>query len=122
MKKRLGLLYALTCLLISCGRHDGNTAISYKDKGDLYSMHARFDKSKTRAVEQYMNDAIGRKNNISFSNVESDATFTLEDGTSFYLKKSPGRLKIELDKSKNSNRSFYSIKSMCEGIKEVVVK
>ncbi|MFT3980148.1 MAG: hypothetical protein QM687_06725 [Ferruginibacter sp.] len=122
MKKRNGLFFALACLLISCGRHNNhNTQISYKDKRNIYSMHAHFDKNKTRAVEHFMNNAIGRKSNVSFTNMVTDATITLDDGTNFYMKKSPGELEIELDKNKNSSISYYTVKSMCEGIKEVIL-
>jgi hypothetical protein len=40
----------------------------------------------------------------------------------FYIKKSPGVLKIKLDRNANSEEAYHRIKSMCEGIKTVVVQ
>ena len=85
-------------------------------------MKAYFSKSKTRDVEEYMNKRIGEKSNISFINMGSDATFTLDDHTTFYMKKAPGRIEIKLDKNENSDEAYHRIKSMCEGIKKVLTK
>jgi len=122
MKKRNGLFYALAALLISCGHHNGNTSISFKDKDQYYYMKAHFNENRTKAVEHYMNSKIGKKNNVSFVNIDSDADFNLGDGTSFHLKKYPGHVEIELDKSANTKQSYYAVKEMCEGIKEVILR
>ncbi|MBC7935671.1 MAG: hypothetical protein H7Y86_10010 [Rhizobacter sp.] len=121
MKKRNGLFYALAALLISCGHHNGDTDISYKDQDQYYQMNARFNENRTRAVEHYMNSTIGKKNNISFVNMESNAAFTLDDGTKFHLKKYPGHIEIELDKTTNTKQAYYAIKKMCEGMKDVIL-
>lgn len=123
MKQPGNLFYALLCsLLLSCGYHDNNTSISYKDKDRYYSMNAHFSENRMKEVEQYMNERIGRKNNLSFSNTQTNALFTLDDGTKFHMQKYPGHLEIKLDKSENSRESYHSIKDMCEGIKNVVLK
>jgi hypothetical protein len=122
MKKRMVVWYAFACLLMSCGRHDGNSDITYKDKDDIYTMKAYFNSNRNRAVEDFMNEKIGNKNNFSFSNTETDANITLDDGTAFYLLKKPGHIEIKLDKEKNSPGSYYMIKTMCEEMKEVILQ
>lgn len=122
MKKRNGFFYLFAAFLISCGHHNGDTHISYKDRDGHYSMKAHFNERRTRAVEHYMNEKIGRKNNISFMNIESDADFTLDDGTRFHLKKYPGHVEIEMDRAANSDKSYYALKEMCEGIKDIVAR
>lgn len=122
MKKRNSIFYALAALLISCGHHDYDSSLSYKDKDDYYYMKAHFSENYTRAVEHHMNEKIGRKNNVSFLNVDSDADFTLEDGTTFHLKKYPGFIELKLDKTVNSKRSYYLVKDMCEGLRKVVIQ
>lgn len=102
--------------------NDGNISISYNDSEQYYSMNAHFSKSKTREVEQYMDRMIGRGNNISFVNTQSDATFTLDDHSTFYMRKAPGHIKIKLDKYKNSEEAYQRIRSMCEGFKKVLAK
>lgn len=122
MKNRMAVWYALACLLVSCGRHDGNTSITYKDKDDIYSMKAFFNIDRNKAVEHFMNEKIGNKNDLSFLNTEMDASITLKDGTSFYLLKKPGHIEVRLDKEKNSANAYYSVKSMCEEMKEVMLQ
>lgn len=123
MKKRSNLFYLLLCsLLLSCGYHDNKTSISFRDKDQFYSMNAHFSKNRTRAVERYMNERLGRKNRFSFTNTESDADFTLDDSTTFHLHKYPGHVEIKLDKRKNSEEAYHNVKAMCEGMKEVILR
>ena len=57
---------------------------------------------------------------MSFANTEIDGDITLDDQATFYVKKSPGFLNIKLDKEKNSDAVYRKIRSVCEGIKDVV--
>jgi len=82
-------------------------------------MKARFSKSKTKAIESYLDDKLSR-GNISFHNTRIDGHLTLDDHSTFYIKKSPGYLYIKLDKDENSDEAYYKIKSMCEGVKQVL--
>ncbi len=123
MKKSIVLLCAVTSITIfSCRHRHGNTDITYKDAGPHYSMEAYFNKNKSRDVEHYLDKAIGSASNISFVNTRTDATITLDDKTKFYLQKEPGHIEIKLDKRENSDAAYRNIKSMCEGIKEVLAK
>ena len=126
MKKlRAFIFYAITYVITasSCMRNDnGNINLSFKDSDHYYSMYAYFDKSQTRAVEQYMDRRIGRRSNMSFINSKIDGTIALDDHMTFYIKKSPGILKIKLDKDKNSMEAYDKIRSMCEGIKILLAK
>ena len=122
MKKLQALFYALVCITAVSCMHHGNIDITYSESDKYYSMDAYFNKNQTREVDEYLDRRIGRKSNMSFDNSRIDATITLDDHTSFYLKKFPGVLKIKLDKDRNSNESYHEIKSMCIGIKKVLVK
>ena len=44
----------------------------------------------------------------------------MDDNTSFYIKSYPGKLKIKFNKNQNSEASYFKIKSLCEGINEVI--
>lgn len=109
---------------ISCNYFDDNhnTSFRYQETSDYFSMKAHFDKRKTRDVEEYMDRKIGRRSNMSFVNSRIDGKIALSDQTIFYIKKYPGTLEIKLDKDENSSGSYYEIKDMCEGLKQVVVK
>jgi hypothetical protein len=83
-------------------------------------MDAWFNENRTRAVEEYLDEQIGRQNHTSFVNTRIDGRIGLDDHTTFLMEKYPGRLKIDLDKRKNSYDGYREIKYLCEGIKEVV--
>ena len=122
MKKQTILLYVLLFVGVTSCRwhHYGNTDISYKESGHHYSMKAYFNKNKTRKLENYMDHEIGDRSNMSFVNTRIDGQIALDDRTTFYIKKYPGFLEINLDKEENSYESYQKIRIMCEGIKEVV--
>ena len=123
MKKQIALFCALACVILSSCWHPGhNTSIKFKDNGRYYSMDARFSKSKTRQVEEYMQDRLGTGSHMSFKNTEIDGRVTLDDRITFYIHKYPGYIEIKLDKDENSEESFHKIKAMCEGIKEVLTR
>ena len=102
--------------------NDRDINITLNESDHYYSMKAYFSKSKTRDVERYMDSRIGRRSNMSFMNSQIDGRLALDDHTNFYIKKSPGFLKIKLDKAENSEEAYERIRSMCEGIKNVLAK
>jgi hypothetical protein len=109
-------------VLASCWHNHKNTSFNYTNNDDSYSMDAWFSENKTRTAELYMNEKIGKQNNISFVNTEADAEFTLDDGSKFYMKKSPGHILIKMNKLDNSYEDFHSIQEMCKGMKDVILK
>jgi hypothetical protein len=115
------LSFALLCsTIVSCWHHRKDISIQYKESKQYYSMEAWFDENRTQAVEEYMDDKIGRQSDMSFVGTQLDGSIDLDDHTNFLIKKSPGHLKIKLDKQENSADSYRQIKSLCEGIKEVM--
>ena len=123
MKKLHALFYALLWITaISCMHNDHDINITLSESDHYYSMKAYFSKSKTRDVERYMDSRIGRRSNMSFVNSQIDGNLALDDHTTFYIKKSPGLLKIKFDKAENSEEAYERIRSMCEGIKQVLAK
>jgi len=105
---------------ISCSDAHHDTKISISESKDTYQMSAWFNPGKTSEVHKYMDQKLGKHNEMSFVNAEIDGTITLDDHTVFYLKSLPGDLEIELDKSENSQESYQQVKEMCEGIKKVI--
>lgn len=67
-----------------------------------------------------MDYKIGKRSKMSFVNSRIDGTIALDDRTKFYIKKLPGILEIRLDKDENTYESYEQIRSMCQGIKNVV--
>jgi len=121
MKAKTILPFALLCYtLVSCWHHRGNTSIQYSESDKSYSMSAWFPENRTRDVEEYMDDEIGRRSNVSFVHTRIDGRIGLDDQTTLFVKKFPGHIEIELDKRKNSYNGYREIKSLCEGIKDVL--
>ena len=82
-------------------------------------MTAKFNPGKTGKVDQYLDKGLP-SGNMSFVNIEMDGDIILDNKTTFYIKKSPGYLNIKFDKEKNSEEAFTKIKSVLEGINDVV--
>jgi hypothetical protein len=122
MKKQTLLFYLLMLVESTSCRwhHHGYTDISYNESGHYYSMKAYFNKNKTRKVESYMDERIGDRSNMSFVNTRIDGQIALDDHTTFYIKKYPGFLEIKLDKDQNSYPSYQRIRTMCQGIKDII--
>src|ERR1700712_4158087 len=97
MKKFLALSFcAIICMMagLSCmhGNENGHTSFTVNESDHYFYMRANFSKDKTRNVEKYMDNRIGKSSNMSFINSEIDGTIALDDHTKFYLKKYPGYL------------------------------
>lgn len=121
MKKLLFLFCAfIVCTTIISCRFHNNVNISYSDSDHYYKMKARFSRSRTLAVERYMDDMLATAN-MSFRHTRIDGQIALGDHSTFYIKKYSGFLYIKFDKDENSDEAYYRIKSMCEGIKRVLV-
>ena len=82
-------------------------------------MTAKFNPDRTGAVERWLDKELPG-GDMSFANTEIDGNITLDNQATFYMKKSPGFLNIKLDKEKNSDAMYQKIRSVCEGINDVV--
>ena len=120
MKNKFLTLFAAALLIVSsfsCGDKD-DVQISVTDSDNTYEFYAKYDKKKTRRIQDYINSQVAPS---SYStDDEMDITVTLDDKTEFQLAESKGKVRIKLDKDDNSNASYHRIKAMCEGIKKVI--
>jgi hypothetical protein len=110
-------------LYTKMGNNTGNIAITVNDIDDTYKFTASFDPNATPRVLNYINKSIkptGMGDYFDITTQRIDITTLLNDHTEFYIKESPGELKVVLDKRKNSHASCLRIKRMCEGIKNLL--
>ena len=121
MKKFAILLTVLlpVITITSCGFPDGSISIKHSQYDHYYEMTAKFNPEKTTEVDRYLDKELS-VGTMAFVNTRMDGEITLDDKTTFYVKKSPGYLNIKFDKEKNSDEAFSKVKSVCEGINEVV--
>ena len=82
-------------------------------------MTAKFNPEKTNKVDKFLDKELS-SGNMSFVTTKVDGEITLDNKATFYIKRSPGYLNIKFDKEKNSDEAFSKVKSVCEGINEVV--
>ncbi|MER0442379.1 hypothetical protein [Emticicia sp. W12TSBA100-4] len=96
-----------------------NIKVSVNETKEEYRFEAHFNKDKSDAVSEYMDDYLDQK---IFENAQVDAAMRLNDGTQIYAKTDEGEVKIRLDKQLNSRESYEKIKKMGEGIKRILTK
>ena len=119
MKKLLIVLVTLYTGMLGC-RNDNNTSITVKDSHRYYFMEASYNEGLTHNVERYMNDSLGTIDSTFQLDGVADRNFTLGDHTSFHLTNEPGYISLKLDKGANSKASYHRLKSICNGIKQIV--
>jgi hypothetical protein len=115
-------IVALSIFLVWARFDDNNhnISVSVTEDDDTYAFSANYDRANTGRVEGYINSSISPDQMGNSANDYVDATTSLPDDTRFYIKESPGRLKIKLDKRANSTASYHRIKQMCEGVKQLL--
>jgi len=97
-----------------------NTNISIQEKRDSYQFYATYNERKTKNVWHYLNAKLD-DSEIYFSDDNYyNVTTVLHDDTRLYIKSSPGRIKIKLDKRDNTEASYERVKHICEGLKDVL--
>jgi hypothetical protein len=101
-------------------KNNGDVSITVKETDDAYTYTASFDENYTGKVQGYINHSIKPNGLFKSTHDYFNVTTTLKDGTEFYVKESPGELKIVIDKKKNSTSSYLRIKKMCDGISNVL--
>lgn len=94
--------------------------ITVNDDAGSYTLTARYDRAETGKVERYINSCISPDHMGSSDHDYIDAYTTLNDKTRFYINESPGFLKIKLDKNANPSYSYYRIRKMGEGVKDLL--
>ena len=120
-------ILAIACILFfvasfsSCfHHHHHNTSVTISDSGDEYEMYASYDIDKARKIQRLLDRELNVDIGRSGRHTHVDATITLDDRTTFYMQAFPGELKINFDKTRNSEDSWIRIQDVCEEIKEAL--
>lgn len=116
----LAIIAASMAISLSSCFHDNNLSISVSDDEDEYEMDASFQNRKTHAVQVYVNDHLLTSSSKWRNGDEVEKEITLDDNTNFSINASPGELRINIDKTKNSEQSCEKIKQACEDIKDLL--
>ena len=120
--KKIPLLLSLVTFvttIISCGFPGGSLDIKHSQYSHYYEMTAKFNPDKTTQVDRYLDRELSGGDRV-FVNTRMDGELTLDNKTTFYIKKSPGYLNIKFDKEKNSDEAYVKVKFVLDRIGEVV--
>lgn len=92
-----------------------NTDIRISESDNSYSFYASYTNNKTRQVYRFLDNKLKTKQVFNHGGV--DAMITLTDNTNVYVKTTPGRLLIKLDKNENSPEAYERIKRVGEELR-----
>ena len=116
------------CLILLCSvssnytfGQDKKASVTISESDNIYKFSSKYDKSKTKQVQQYMTESLNRTG-FKFTNTQIDAQLALTGGINFYIKSSDGELVMKFDKRKNKAEDFTKFKQMCEGIRDIIQK
>ena len=116
-------LFLLVGFCFSCTSFNSNQInLTVSEDEEDYKVLAAYPEDNTQKVETYLNETIGDKNHISFTNTTIDALLTLDDGTKMYVNNKPGKLQIKLNKRENSAASYREVKALGEGLQPFLNK
>jgi ABC-type Na+ efflux pump permease subunit len=85
-----------------------NTDIRISESDNSYEFYASYSNNKTRQVQRFLDNKLNTK--TVFRNARIDGLVTLTDNTNIYVKTTPGRLMIKLDKHENTPEAYTRIK------------
>lgn len=126
MKNYLILILITVCTFhIQCKNghttsHTTNVSFTVEETDDEYRIFAGYDPEKTRAIESVLDQYLKQDGDSSFTNTQIDAEMTMSNKITFYIKHSPGKLKIELDRTKNNRAALLKFKEMAEQLKKAI--
>lgn len=96
-----------------------NINITVSENEKELTISAKYPSDKTKKVQKLLGKQFGQ---AVFTNLEMDGVINLDDKTSFYLKNTKGKLKIEFDKRKNNKKSYQNMKHFGEDLKELLAE
>ncbi|WP_428656434.1 hypothetical protein [Runella sp.] len=98
-----------------------NLSISVSESDDMYKISADYPEEKTRKMQRFLDDHL-EPSGMSFVNAQLDGDIAPDNGMHFYIKASPGTLRIKFDKRKNSAASYRRMKKMGEELKGLLTE
>ena len=100
-----------------CG-HNNNISIGISESDTKYRIVASYNDRQTIKVDRCLNKYLTGRKNMSFINTRIDGQLTLDDRTTFYIKKRPGMLEINFNKANNPPHSYDDMKALAAALKE----
>ena len=115
-----GLLFS--AVLFSSCFHDHDLHIRINDNDDVYRLRATYNEDLSDDVQRVINKHLRMHHSETLVGRYTDKEIRLQDGTYFYVKTGPGRLRIKIDRDENSEESCQELEAMCDEIKEMLAQ
>ena len=91
-----------------------DVSISVNDSDNKFQLYASYPRNKTRRIQHILDarfhNAVLRKN-------RADGYITMEDNTQYYIKTTPGRFLVRVNKGENNEEACLRLKELSEEIK-----
>jgi uncharacterized protein (DUF1684 family) len=121
-------LFAVICLLVFTGfisyvmykfEYSNDISINVSDSEDTYRISARYQPRQSARLQRYLSDELHTQ---VFKERKVINYLVLGEGQRLYVRTSPGRLLLKIDKNENDDQSYYKMKEIAEGIKHRLVE
>jgi hypothetical protein len=116
-------LFIILCLLIFTGfvayimykiEYSDDISINVSDSEDTYRISAKYQPRQSARLQRYLSDELHTE---VFKERRVINYLVLGERKRLYVKTSPGRLYLKIDKTENDDESYYKMKEIAEGIK-----
>lgn len=116
-------LFVLICLLTFTAciayvmykiEYSENISINISDSEDTYRISAKYLPGQSARLQRYLSDELHSE---VFKERRVINYLVLGDGARLYVRTSPGRLLLKMDKREKDFDSYYKMKEIAEGIK-----
>jgi hypothetical protein len=91
-----------------------------ENDNQLYELTAQYSDYKAKKVKEIVNTTLSPDVIFKSNSGEINAKYTMNDGTSFYLKSTNGTLNIKFERTKNSEASYQKMKRLYSAISDVL--
>ncbi|MEN9686440.1 MAG: hypothetical protein RLZZ28_2226 [Bacteroidota bacterium] len=113
-----GGIFITVCFFTVVFHHISNRngiAIKVNENDNHYRFYASYERYKAKKLQHFIDAKL--HTNYFFNNTRMNGQVVLDDHTSFYLRTTPGKIYINLDKHQNDDISYTRIKQLGEEIK-----
>jgi len=116
-------LFVILCLLVFTGfvtyimykiEYSNNISINVSDSEDTYRITARYSPRQSARIQRFLCDELHSQ---VFKERRAINYLVLGERNRVYIKTSPGRVYLKIDKDENDEASYNKMKEITEGIK-----
>ena len=116
-------LFVLVCLLVFTGfvayilykiEYSNDISINVSDSDDTYRISAKYQPRQSARLQRYLSDELHTE---VFKERRVINYLVLGERQRLYVRTSPGRLLLKIDKNENDDKSYDKMKEIAEGIK-----